>query len=578
MRHFRIGRGLRAAVFASLICLPVTSGDAQVACVPGSTTVCVDQGGKWTNATRKDFYSRDQGSQMIPYPWIKALQTADGQPFLGDALARYGYLPDPFRKNMPVGFTIAGSGSKAIFGMTCAACHTRVLSNDGFNYLIDGGPAIVDFQGLLTDMIDAVARVRADDAAFLTFGKAVLDKANPSKKELADLRTKVDIWYERENTLRERAYATPGIWGLGRLDAVSMIFNRLTGMDLGPAPTYLIAGNIQPANAPVRYPFLWNAAIQDTTQWPGFSPNGTAVTALIRNSGEVYGVFGTLHPSAPSIWPGNVNYRDVNSANGDGLLKLERLIRQIGAPKWPAQFPISTGLAKLGAPIYQAQCASCHGQTAGKPGFPNIPTWATPLQDTGTDSLQYEILARTADPGVLSNLRDPFDSSFRLANPSPSFTLLKYAILGSIVQKGTIVPAFLDDLGSSIGSKKGATVDEARKRAFAAFAVKADPGTYKYESRVMYGIWAAAPYLHNGSVATLADLLTPDSQRPTTFKVGPNFDAKRVGLAADQPGSYARTTTGCEARNSGNSHCGHNFGTDLSAADKAALLEYMKTL
>jgi hypothetical protein len=63
-------------------------------------------------------------------------------------------------------------------------------------------------------------------------------------------------------------------WGPSRLDAVAMIFNRLTGLDLGPPPHYLIPDNVRIADAPVRYPSLWNAAIQDLTQWPGFAENG----------------------------------------------------------------------------------------------------------------------------------------------------------------------------------------------------------------------------------------------------------------------------------------------------------------
>ena len=58
-----------------------------------------------------------------------------------------------------------------------------------------------------------------------------------------------------------------------------------------------------------------------------------------------------------------------------------------------------------------------------------------------------------------------------------------------------------------------------------------------YESRVLQGIWAAAPYLHNGSVPTLAQLLTPAAQRVASFKVGPNYDTVNIGLAAKQTSS-----------------------------------------
>ncbi len=95
-----------------------------------------------------------------------------------------------------------------------------------------------------------------------------------------------------------------------------------------------------------------------------------------------------------------------------------------------------------------------------------------------------------------------------------------------------------------------------------------------YESRVLEGIWAAAPYLHNGSVPTLAELLKPASERVTSFKVGRNYDIKNIGLATTQPlGSTVLETSGL-----GNSKDGHEYGTALSASEKEALLEYLKTL
>jgi hypothetical protein len=100
-----------------------------------------------------------------------------------------------------------------------------------------------------------------------------------------------------------------------------------------------------------------------------------------------------------------------------------------------------------------------------------------------------------------------------------------------------------------------------------------------YESRVLQGIWAAAPYLHNGSVATLAELLKPSAQRKAQFSLGAKYDIENVGLAAVQDGSNgSRSLTDCSDLNSGNSRCGHEFGTGLSDQDKKALLEFLKTL
>ena len=96
---------------------------------------------------------------------------------------------------------------------------------------------------------------------------------------------------------------------------------------------------------------------------------------------------------------------------------------------------------------------------------------------------------------------------------------------------------------------------------------------------MLQGIWAAALYLHNGSVPTLDDLLKPAAERPADFAVGPEYDPETVGLARVQPRSaYVLRTTDCSARNSGDSRCGHEFGTPLNPADKRALLECLKRL
>jgi len=103
-----------------------------------------------------------------------------------------------------------------------------------------------------------------------------------------------------------------------------------------------------------------------------------------------------------------------------------------------------------------------------------------------------------------------------------------------------------------------------------------------YESRVLHGIWATAPYLHNGSVPTLAELLKPPAERVASFLVGPNYDITKVGLAEVQPSGSApvsvfTATDGSGANlSSGNSNAGHDCGTGLSALEKDALLEYLK--
>jgi hypothetical protein len=118
---------------------------------------------------------------------------------------------------------------------------------------------------------------------------------------------------------------------------------------------------------------------------------------------------------------------------------------------------------------------------------------------------------------------------------------------------------------------------EALKGAFRYGSAAVTHGSY--EARVLRGIWAAAPYLHNGSVPTLAELLKPAAERVPTFKVGPNYDVDNVGLATEQTAfTQVRQTTNCNDIESGNSRCGHPYGTTLLPDQKKALLEYLKTL
>ena len=106
-------------------------------------------------------------------------------------------------------------------------------------------------------------------------------------------------------------------------------------------------------------------------------------------------------------------------------------------------------------------------------------------------------------------------------------------------------------------------------------ASEADPGAplRTYKARPLNGIWAASPYLHNGSVPTLYDLLLPATQRPQTFATGRwSYDPKKVGYVSDS-GPFTIDT-----RLPGNRNTGHEFGADLADGERLALVEYLKTL
>jgi hypothetical protein len=85
--------------------------------------------------------------------------------------------------------------------------------------------------------------------------------------------------------------------------------------------------------------------------------------------------------------------------------------------------------------------------------------------------------------------------------------------------------------------------------------------------------------ISNPPVPTLTELLKPASERIKAFKIGPVYDTENIGLAVEQSQfNFTLTTTDCSDRNSGNSRCGHEYGTQLLPEEKKALLEYLKSL
>ena len=99
-----------------------------------------------------------------------------------------------------------------------------------------------------------------------------------------------------------------------------------------------------------------------------------------------------------------------------------------------------------------------------------------------------------------------------------------------------------------------------------------------YIAAFLDGIWLRAPYLHNGSVPTLRDMLKPVAERPKIFYRGYDvYDPADVGFTTQGEESQ-RVGTKYDVSERASGNIGHEFGTNLSAAEKDALIEYLKTL
>jgi hypothetical protein len=108
--------------------------------------------------------------------------------------------------------------------------------------------------------------------------------------------------------------------------------------------------------------------------------------------------------------------------------------------------------------------------------------------------------------------------------------------------------------------------------------------TNGYVALPLHGLWLRAPYLHNGSVPSLDQLFDPAHRTPRFFRGYDVYDPVHVGFVSQPPAdaaeaaAFRQRTTEYDTSLPGNGNQGHDYGASLSPDDKAALLEYLKTL
>jgi hypothetical protein len=579
---------------------------------PVATLTYAAQG--WSAADRETFYTTSQGSHLIPYSWFKALRRTDvDEPFAGDKLLRYGFLAHDVSatnsEGLPVGFVIDGPVASGELGLTCAACHTGQLeySQGGVVHAlrIDGAPAKTDAQQFLADLLSASRATLNEPARFDAFAKVVLGPGYNAAKA-AQVKDGLSKWVAQFGEFMDISLPAASPWGPGRLDAFGMIFNRIAARDLGVLDNYKVA------DAPVRYPFLWNASRQDRTQWNGGVQNGLYIQALGRNTGEVLGVFADFAPHRilppTPLAAAIIDFRN-NSVSFAGLQTLEEKIAVLRPPPWPREiFGLNEGLAAKGKPLFDANCGSCHAVQASL-DLPGL--WRTPILAVGTDPKMLVNSQRAAEPGLLLGaLMPPPAIGARIGDPAKAGDLLATAVVGTLLAEAFVPPvpaptklaqsgvfrALRKDLAEHFPGENLDTLIDPRlppkakldalvelkafidARLSNMFSPPPAVAGAAYESRVLNGVWAVAPYLHNGSVPNLWELMKLAKDRKSSFMVGSRiFDPKNVGYATDESPFKTGAFMADPANANGNGNGGHEFGAGLTDDERWAIIEYMKT-
>ena len=244
-------------------------------------------------------------------------------------------------------------------------------------------------------------------------------------------------------------------------------------------------------------------------------------------------------------WDGNntsVEERNRSAAFGSGArpatldrAAMTRTAAWLRDKAKPGPFPagkIDAALAAKGQPLYETYCAACHGKS-------------------GVD-FAGEYVGKVTDLAQIGTDRHRLDSYTRELSANQNLLYAGYP--------------------------------EERFRHFRK--------TNGYANQPLDGLWLRAPYLHNGSVPTLRDLLEPAAQRPKTFFRGYDvYDFARVGFITNVAEEKGRKFFAYDTAVAGNGNAGHEdptdgssnlpaplrYGTNLPAAEKDAIVEYLKT-
>ena len=530
----------------------------------------------WTQQDREYFYFADQGSRLVPYNFFLHLEQANqNQLFRSDAnMLRFGAIPIKKSQENPDGLPIGFTRNKDKVGLTCAACHTQQIRYQNKTTMIDGGQPFLDLQKLLSELTLSMQATLDDDNKFNRFQAGILG-ARASHHEKTALRQALKNEYKKRITYQQDN-ATEVRYGYGRLDAFGAILNRalvVTG----------VPNNTNPPNAPTSYPYLWDTPQHDYVEWNGAQSNSN-IGAFARNIGEVIGVFGDVTPDTQR-WLGLIDGGYPSSIQAAELRKIEKVVSKLHSPLWPEHFPkIDTKLAQQGRVLYEQHCLACHVDIKRTDPKRMIQVRMTTLDNIQTDpAMARNAILNTGKSGKLEAKPRYYVTGDPLPKVAPAIDIANNIMVGVI--KNNPLQAYLagkdansfghgDEIHPSkyVNGKVIAKGEEVSQTALLA-----------YKARPLNGVWSSAPFLHNGSVPNLYQLLLPAKERVKQFYLGSlEFDAKQVGFAMTEiEDSFLFDTT-----LQGNSNAGHEYGTGggyenlpaLTEAERWALIEYLKTL
>jgi len=527
-------------------------------------------------------------------------------------------------------------------GLTCAACHTgqmrvRKTTHQGDKFIsvrYDGGPAVTDLSQLITVLAWSLIETYLDESRFERFAQRVLGITNTEenrhklKKQLrhtlsnqvsdilqpAEIKTTgfkhthvkdleeksfIDFIKIARNLLADRKKSTAE--GYTRLDALNRIGNTVFATDTGH---YENAVNI---TAPVNYPFIWNTSWFLWVQY-----DASIMGPMIRNTGEAMGV------AAYVVMDNEAKDNFNSSVKLDNLYWMETLLagktpptenRKFGGlqpPAWQEEIfgKIDSERHRRGGRLYAELCQGCHLPPIDSEEFWSDKYWTKadkygrryldlPIVDLNyinTDPGEARILidrkVNTLGSGIDTKL---YVESIDWFHTSPVYFGADNTQCNPLQVKQGARQAFSVSLGAAVQQVndywyKYHGISKNKQAEMNGFRMNCLRAPLAYKARPLNGVWATAPFLHNGSVPNIYALLSPLSERPKQFYLGNlNYDLKKMGYDVSEEKGYFLLDTSIK----GNFNTGHEFsdikqagviGRGLSVEERYDLIEYLKDI
>jgi hypothetical protein len=503
------------------------TGLAAISNQPARIKVDTAQVPKWSSDDLEFFLHGSMSTEVVPERMLRAFMKIYPELFPASDLAYLGLIPDP-DFGWPIGFSRKSqvkhlAGLSAV-GINCASCHVAQISFGAGKEpaRILGVTSHFDVEAFFGSVLVSTFKTSqpGNMKLFLNayFENPALDAAWEAQQAKITETMASDPFGAKEIAAGELHDIAPGDLELGK-DAtelprtvhsmLKLFHNMRAALHVPDQPPE----KVPPASGPGRNDAfgLLSAALLNRPQ--PYAPIKFGLVWNVDQRTWVHWDGNTKSPIARNLLASLGLGAPLHGKRGDldfAVVKRQTdLSEKIRPPKYPLS--IDQALAKRGATHLAPLGASCHG---GRESYKRL----YPVAEVGTDPHRAELFTEKQAEGF-----NKFLAELEAAGYEPPKE----------------------------------------------FGVRS---TGKYGAATLDGVWARSPYLHNGSVRTMAELLTAPEQRAKTFHRGSQeYDGNQMGYT--DGGAYVFDTA-----NEGNSNSGHDYGTRLSAEQKRELTEYLKTL